>query len=73
MFVDLRTKEEKEIHNFKYPSWRVETAFSPDEKYLIMRDYDYPWEKAYWYVYDIQNDKKQRVHFEENFLNLGGW
>ncbi|MDE6949626.1 MAG: hypothetical protein K2P64_01705 [Lachnospiraceae bacterium] len=73
--VDLHTMERKEIHAIK-TTFLVETEFSPDSKYIFIEDThrDTHLGKRYFYLYDIEKEKKYRMDIDD--LPLGafvGW
>lgn len=73
--VDLHTMEKKEIHTIKTSSL-VKAEFSPGNEYIFMIDShrDTHLGKRYFYLYDIEKEKKYRMDIDD--LPLGafvGW
>lgn len=74
-FVDLHTMEKKEIHVIK-TNFLVKTEFSPDSQYIFIMDshWDTHLGKNYYYLYDINKEKKYRVDIDDLPLSkFVGW
>lgn len=73
--VDLHTMEKKEIHVIK-TDFLVEAEFSPDNKYILIIDRysDAYVAKRYFYLYDIDKEKKYRIDIDDLLLEkFVGW
>lgn len=73
--VDLHTMEKKEIHAIK-TTFLVEAEFSPDNKYILIEDHhrDTHLGKRYFYLYDIDKEKKYRLDIDDLPLStFVGW
>lgn len=73
--VNLHTMEKKEIHAIKTDSL-VNAEFSPDNRYILIVDYsrDTKLGKRYFYLYDIDKEKKYRLDIDDLPLSkFVGW
>lgn len=73
--VDLHTMEKKEIHTIK-TDFLVKTEFSPDNKYILIKDAhrDTHRGKKYFYLYDMEKEKKYWLDIDHLPLStFVGW
>lgn len=73
--VDLYTREKKEIHTIKTSSL-VKAGFSPGNEYIFMIDYHRDIHRGikYFYLYDIEKEKKYRLDINDLPLStFVGW
>lgn len=73
--VNLHSMEQKKIYTAK-TDFMVKAEFSPDNQYIFIRDYHWDPQMGgrYFYLYDINKEKKYRLDIDE--LHLGvfvGW
>ncbi len=66
IWLDLETGEKRQIHTAK-SSYKVTTDFSPDGTYIFLLDHhpDNHLGKSYWYLYDVERDKKIEVDMDD--------
>lgn len=73
--VNLHTMEKKEIHVIK-TDFLVKAEFSPDNQYILIMDQhrDTHLGKRYFYLYDIDKEKKYRLDIDDLPLSkFVGW
>lgn len=74
VFVNMKTKEQKRIHIAK-SNYKVITEFSSDGKYIFLEDHhaDSYIAKRYFYIYDINKDRKYRIFIDYPNFGVVGW
>ena len=76
IWLDLETGEKRQIHTAK-SSYKVKTDFSPDGTYIFLWDHhrDNPLGKSYWYLYDVEQDKKIELDIDlySDYWDVIGW
>lgn len=76
IWLDLETGEKRQIHTAK-SSYKVTTDFSLDGTYIFLWDHhrDNHLGKSYWYLYDVEQDKKIEVDIDlySDYWDVIGW